>query len=142
MAESISDNPTLSRLWDDKKNGAAEAVLVRSFRPAWWRCENGHSFQRSPRAMLSDSSCPDCRRGPAVNTIAKVRPTLVPLWNPGKNGELSPRTVDVAHTGNMWWRCLKGHDYQRPPLLMARDSSCPHCAAAEMALAVTNPTVA
>ncbi len=30
MAESISDSPTLSKLWDDKKNGAAAAVLARS----------------------------------------------------------------------------------------------------------------
>jgi superfamily II DNA or RNA helicase len=142
VAESIADSALLSKLWDDKKNGAAASVLQRSFRPAWWRCENGHSFQRSPRSMLSDSACPDCRKGPSTNSIAKARPSIVPLWNAEKNGDRSPSTVDAAHTGNAWWSCPKGHDFQRAPLLMVRDSSCPVCAVAEKSLATTTPTVA
>jgi len=142
VAESIAESPPLNELWDEEKNGAAASVLLRSFRAAWWRCENGHSFQRSPRSMLSDSSCADCRRGPSARSIATARPSLVPLWNPEKNGDLSPSAVDVAHAGNAWWLCLKGHDFQRSPLLMMRDSSCPVCAVAEKSLAVTNPAVA
>ncbi len=142
MAESIAVHPKLSKLWDDKKNGAAGTVPVRSFRAAWWRCEHGHSFQRSPRSMLSDSSCPDCRRGPTANSIAKARPSLVPLWNPDKNGDLSPTVVDAAHAGSAWWRCAKGHDFQRPPLLMMRDSTCPVCTVAEKSLAAKCTAVA
>ena len=142
MAESIADSPLLSKLWDDKKNGAAASVLVRSFRAAWWRCDNGHSFQRSPRSMLGDSSCPGCRGGPTTNSIAKARPGLVSLWNVEKNGDRSPSTIDVAHAGNAWWRCPKGHDFQRPPLIMMRDSDCPICVVAEKSLAITNPSVA
>ncbi len=142
MAESIAVHPLLSKLWDDKKNGTAASVLVRSFRPAWWRCENGHSFQRSPRSMLSDAACPDCRRGPSSNSIAKARPSLIPLWNAEKNGDLSPSTVDAAQVGNTWWRCPKEHDFQRSPLLMVRDSSCPVCTAAEKSLAAMSPAVA
>jgi len=143
LAESIADSAQLSALWDEQKNGApAAAVLQRSFRAAWWRCPHGHAFQRSPRAMLSDSACPDCRRGPSTNSIAKVRPNLVHLWSAERNGERSPSTVDAAHTGNVWWRCSKGHDFQRAPLLMVRDSSCPTCAVAEKSLAATNAAVA
>jgi len=142
VAESIAVHPLLSKLWDDKKNGAAASVLVRSFRPAWWRCENGHSFQRSPRSMLSDPVCADCRRGPSKNSIAKARPSIVPLWNIEKNGDGSPNTVDATHAGNAWWRCPKGHDFQRSPLLMMRNSTCAVCAVAEKSLAITNPSVA
>lgn len=142
MAESIADSALLNKLWDDKKNGAASSVPQRSFRPAWWRCENGHSFQRSPRSMLSDSACPDCRRGPSTNSIAKARPSIVPLWNAEKNGDKSPSTVDAAHAGTAWWRCPKGHDFQRAPLLMVKDSNCPVCSVAEKSLAATTPAVA
>jgi Hypothetical methyltransferase/Probable Zinc-ribbon domain/SNF2-related domain/Helicase conserved C-terminal domain len=141
-AESITDNPQLSKLWDPNKNGAATSVLVRSFRAAWWLCENGHSFQRSPRGMLSDASCPNCQRGPSMNSVAKARPSVVPLWNTDKNGGLTPNTLDAAHAGNIWWRCLQGHDFQRPPLLMVRDSGCPLCAVAEKSLAVVSLAVA
>jgi len=142
VADSIVDSPQLSKLWDDKKNGAATAVLVRSFRPAWWRCENGHSFQRSPRSMLSDSSCPSCRRGPTMSSIAKARPNLVPLWSAEKNGSLSPETVDIAHSAKVWWRCPKGHDFQRPPVIMMRDADCPICVGAKTSLKAMNPSVA
>lgn len=142
VAESIADSAVLNKLWDDKKNGAAASVLQRSFRPAWWRCENGHSFQRSPRSMLSDSACPDCRKGPTTNSIAKARPSIVPLWNAEKNGDRSPSTVEATHVGNSWWRCPKGHDFQRAPLLMVKESSCPVCAVAQKSLATTSPAVA
>jgi hypothetical protein len=66
----------------------------------------------------------------------------VPLWNAERNGDLSPSAVDAAHTGNVWWRCSKGHDFQRAPLLMMKDSSCPVCAVAEKSLAAANPAVA
>lgn len=142
MAESIDSHAVLSKFWDSEKNGPATSTPQRSFRAAWWRCANGHSFQRSPRSMLGDSSCPRCSRGPVIASVAKVQPSLVPLWNSEKNGELSPRTLDASHTGNTWWRCLKGHDYQRAPLLMMKDSSCPVCATLEKSLAKINPPVA
>ena len=141
MADFIAGDPLLGKLWDTKKNGPSDAVQTRSFRPAWWLCENGHAFQRSPRSMLSDSACPSCRR-PSTSSLAKARPGLVPLWNADKNPGLSPSTVDPTHAGNVWWRCLKGHDFQRSPLLMLRDSACPVCSVASKSLAVTNPAVA
>jgi superfamily II DNA or RNA helicase len=142
VAETIADSPLLNKFWDAEKNGPAAGIPSRSFRPVWWRCENGHTFQRSPRSMLSDSACPNCKRGPSINSIAKARPSLIPLWNLEKNGDLSPRTLDASHTVNTWWRCLKGHDFQRPPLLMMKDASCPVCAVAEKSLVTTNPAVA
>lgn len=142
MAESIDTNTLLHKLWDESKNGAPEQVLLRSFRAAWWRCANGHAFQRSPRAMLSDSACVECSRGPSQTSIAKARPSIVPMWNGEKNGTLSPSEVDAMHTGNTWWRCDKGHDFQRSPLLMVRDASCHVCAMAERSLLATNPAVA
>ena len=141
MAESVADSPLLSKSWDEKKNGTAASVLVRSFRPAWWRCESGHAFQRSPRSMLSDSSCPNCRRGRTTTSIADVRPSLVPLGNAEKNGALTASSVDVAHAGNAWWHCPAGHEFQRSPLIMLKDSSCAVCVVAEKSLAATNPAV-
>lgn len=142
MADSIDTNPQLRDLWDTSKNEDASKVLVRSFRAAWWRCPKGHAFQRSPRAMLSDPSCPECSAGPMAKSVADARPTIVPMWHPEKNGDLVPTKVDATHTGNAWWRCDKGHDFQRSPLLMVRDIACPVCAVIEKSLASTAPAIA
>lgn len=92
--------------------------------------------------MLSDPRCPECRRGPTTNSIAKARPSIVPLWSREKNGDKSPSNIDAAHAGDAWWRCQKGHDFQRSPLFMMKDASCPLCASTDSSLAVTHPTVA
>ncbi len=142
MAESIDAHPLLLKLWDETKNGAAAAVGTASYRPAWWRCDKGHAFQRSPRAMVSDPACPTCALGPRTTFVADSAPALARLWHTEKNGALTPATIDVAHTGPIWWRCDNGHEFQKPPLLMARDASCAVCAASEKSLAVTSPNVA
>lgn len=57
MANSVADDPKLAPLWDVGQNPQpASKVEARSFRPAVWRCANGHTFQRSPRAMQNDQS--------------------------------------------------------------------------------------
>jgi superfamily II DNA or RNA helicase len=142
MADSIDVHPLLSKLWDSAKNGAAGPVPARSFRAAWWRCENGHSYQRSPRSMLSDSSCPECKRGGGATSFAKARPALVSLWNKERNRDLSPSTTAADHAGNVWWRCPKSHDFQRSPLIMVRDGDCPSCAVAQKSLLATNSAMA
>lgn len=142
MADSIDAHPLLLKLWDTTKNGAAASVQARSFRSAWWRCDHGHAFQRAPRAMLGDPTCPMCALGPRANFVADSSSTLALLWHPEKNASLTPATVDIAHSGPIWWRCDSGHEFQRPPLLMARDASCPMCTASEKSLAMTNPSVA
>lgn len=138
MSES-NDIDALKNLWDGERNG--DVVLARSFRPAWWRCQNGHSYQRSPRAMLSDPSCPECNRGPNRKSLAKAWPGLVSLWHPQKNA-LKPDEVDATSQANAWWRCPKGHEFARPPILIGKDSTCPTCNVSERSLAATSPAVA
>ena len=143
MAETVADIPALRDLWDAAKNGReASAVPAHNYRPAWWTCPNGHSFQRPPRFMVSDSACPQCKVKSSSASFAEKYPGLVPLWHPEKNGDLRPDAVDATHTGYAWWRCPKGHDFQRAPLMMLRESGCPTCALAETSLATVNPAVA
>lgn len=142
MAESIAAHPSLSQLWDETRNGGAASVPARSFRLAWWRCARGHSFQRSPRSMLSDASCPNCSRGEVKCSLGELRPSLAPLWHPDRNGTTTAVSTDVAETRAVWWRCPDGHDFQRSPILMVRDASCPVCASAGESLAAISPTIA
>lgn len=140
MTDSIDRHPVLSKLWDSDKNGASGST--QSYRTAWWRCAEGHAFQRSPRAMLGDPACPQCKLGPKKTSFAETRRELAKLWHRDKNGALTPSAVDATHAGNVWWRCEKGHDFERAPLLMTRDAACPICALADKSLAATAPAIA
>ena len=130
-------------IWDEEKNGQGSSeVLARSYRPAWWLCQDGHSFQRSPRSMLRDATCPTCKVVSAASSLADKRPSLIPLWHPERNGELQPSAVEATHTAECWWCCPEGHEFRRSPLLMLRDSLCPTCALAKSSLAVVSPQAA
>lgn len=140
MADSVADIPGLAELWHTDKNGQSAAeVLAKSYRTAWWKCRSGHSFERKPRMMSKDPSCPHCALG--GSSLADTHPHLVKRWHPGKN-QTSPQAVTASHTGSVWWTCEEGHAFERSPLQMTTDDSCPHCALASDSLAARFPDVA
>lgn len=141
MTDSVADDVGLSEVWDASKNAQeARDTPLRSHRAVWWKCSEGHSFQRSPRMMLRDSGCPTC--GVRSSSFAVEHPGLVRLWHGEKNEGLAPSDVDARHTGGVWWRCEAGHAFRRSPLLMKHDASCPHCSLAEGSLAIRHPAIA
>lgn len=144
MAESVADDPKLAPLWDVGQNAQpATKVEARSFRPAVWRCANGHSFQRSPRAMQNDQSCPTCSKGANTHTnLGKLRPGLASQWDAEKNPGIAFAMLDATHAGAVWWRCLNGHSFQRPPVAMLGNDACPTCSLEKTSLAALAPNVA
>ncbi len=140
MADSIADIAALSALWDAEKNDHAPAeVLAKSYRTAWWKCASGHSFQRKPRMMSKDPSCPHCALGGA--SLADTHPHLAKRWHPGKN-HTTPSAVNASHTASVWWVCDEGHVFERSPLQMVADGACPHCALRSDSLAARFPELA
>lgn len=144
MPESVADDPKLAPLWDVGQNPQpASKVEARSFRPAVWRCANGHTFQRSPRSMQSDPSCPTCSKGVNTHTnLGKLRPRLASLWDADRNTGIAFATLDATHASPVWWRCPSGHSFQRPPVRMLADEVCPTCALATSSLTALAPNVA
>ena len=142
MDDQVSDYPALLALWDTERNElVASAVKARSFRSAYWKCPEGHSFQRKPRMMLRDEACPLCRKGTV--TLADAHPGLAKIWHPKKNGTLTPGAIDAHHTDKVWWRCkAKKHSFDKSPLEMGHDASCPHCSLEDGSLAAQHPTIA
>jgi superfamily II DNA or RNA helicase len=140
----VADDAKLAPLWDTEQNvEPASRVQAHSYRPAAWRCLNGHSFTRSPRAMQRDVTCPQCTDGANTHTgLAKLKPALVSLWDAEKNPGIAFTTLDATHASPAWWRCPNGHGFQRPPVRMLADDTCPTCALAKTSLAALAPNVA
>jgi hypothetical protein len=140
----VADDPKLAPLWDAGQNPQpASKVDARSFRAAVWRCVNGHTFQRSPRAMQNDQGCPTCSKGANTHTnLGKLRPGLASQWDADKNVGIAFATLDATHASAVWWRCSNGHSFQRPPVRMLSEDTCPTCALAKTSLAALAPNVA
>jgi superfamily II DNA or RNA helicase len=144
VADSVADDPKLAALWDTPQNPQPAAkVDAHSYRPAAWRCVNGHSFARSPRAMQKDVSCPTCSKGANTHTsLAKLKPGLASQWDEKKNPGITFANLDATHANAVWWRCPNGHGFQRPPVRMLADDACPTCALSESSLTALAPSVA
>lgn len=110
--------PALAKLWHPTKNEAGpETFTPSSNKIAWWVCEKGHEYHQSikVRAALKISSCPYCssHRINKDNNLAAIRPDLVSFWDQKMNGTLTPYDVAPRSSNVVWWKCEKGHSWQR-----------------------------
>ena len=119
--------PGLASQWDAAKNaGIAFATLDATHAsPVWWRCPDGHSFQRPPVRMLADDACPTCAL--AKTSLAALAPNVAAEWHPTKNA-IKPDELTADHVMNAWWLCPNGHEYQATVRARTQGNrSCPTC---------------
>ncbi len=119
--------PGLAAQWDAEKNPGIEfATLDASHASAvWWRCPNGHSFQRPPVRMLADDACPTCAL--AKSSLAALAPNVAAEWHPTKNA-VKPDEIVAEHVMNAWWVCPNGHEYQATVRARTQGNRrCPTC---------------
>lgn len=121
--------------WDAEKNGAAtpQNTPHSSREKAWWRCENGHSWQaRIQSRVLTGCGCPVCKGQiiqPGFNDLQTRRPDIAAEWDTEKNAPLRPDAIAVSSNRLVWWRCAKGHSYRAAVTdrTRTRSSGCPYC---------------
>ena len=99
----------------------------------WWKCSNGHSFERTVynTARMGSFRCPVCENlivQIGENDLASQYPDLAKEYNVEKNGAL-PQDVSIASSSNeTWWKCSEGHEFQRSVYnRIHRFSECPVC---------------
>lgn len=109
--------PFALKYWDYEKNTVSpDKVSYGSNKIYWWKCENGHSFDTSAKAITRKNrgGCPYCRglRVNDCNSLATHYPYLISEWvicvdDP----ELTPETVTPGGHKEVKWKCNKGHEW-------------------------------
>lgn len=62
------------------------------------------------------------------NSLLSKYPQIAKEWHPTLNGELRPDEVTYGSKKKVWWKCVKGHDYDMPiNKRTLRGSNCPIC---------------
>ena len=145
-------NPKLAAEWDDEKNGGLKPSMVMpgTSKKIWWRCPSGHEWQATINSRSSGTGCPYCsgrRVIQGVNDLATVNPTLATEWNHEKNGDLTPSMVSQGSDRKVWWKCIKGHEWQSAISNRAKGQGCPYCSGRKVLcgyndLATKNPDIA
>jgi hypothetical protein len=121
--------PEIAREWDPTKNGerSPDCTNPGSKEPAHWICaECGHGWSTSPKHRTGDGTgCPACaaksrgtnRSTPAPGqSLADLRPELLRIWHPERNGDLTLHALKPKTSRIVWWRCPDcGREWQTTP---------------------------
>lgn len=131
----VSDNAQLMAEWDWEKNrlsGLKPTLLsTGSKQKVWWICGHGHHWQSVISNRTKGAGCPYCAGRKVLigfNDLQTTNPSLAAEWNHEKNDTLKPEGV-TAHSGiKVWWKCIKGHEWQATIDSRSNGYGCPYCA--------------
>lgn len=121
--------------WDFEKNIITPKEVVFGYRkPIWWKCHNGHSFQKNIRYRIGLSgeirNCPYCRGIRIVSgdkSLGTVTPHLLEEWDYDKNKN-SPNDYTYGSSEYAWWKCKKcGHSWNARISHRVNGVGCPPC---------------
>jgi len=112
--------PSLKIEWDYEKNTLNPDIIhPGSPKKAYWRCKNGHSYQKVIRSRtVLKTSCPEC------NSFGFNYPELAKTWHP-KNDKTA-NEVAQASGKKVFWICGHGHEWQSL-VASRRKHGCPYC---------------
>lgn len=131
LQDHFLENAQMSRMWDAEKNADLNPAELTpgSRRAAWWRCEQGHSWQAQVYSVKAGCSCPYCSGRNAIpgeTDLATTHPQILKLWS-GRN-ILSPAEVTSGSHRKVWWRCDRGHEWESQIAVVAVEGcGCPYC---------------
>ena len=127
-------NPALARQWHPTKNGylKPDNVTPGSSKKVWWRCDNGHEWERliCVRSRYNQE-CPYCSRRKVSQkyNLLKTHPEIARQWHPTKNRDLTPDKVTPGSRKKAWWVCDKGHEWLTViNYRTGKSTGCPYCA--------------
>ena len=126
-------HPNLARQWHPTKNGklTPQNTAAGTQKKIWWVCENGHEWLAVGSSRVQDHNCPYCSNQkvlPGYNDLATTHPKLAEEWHPIKNGKLTPYNTSAGSPKNIWWQCVKGHEWNVK--IVSRTvfkTGCPQC---------------
>ena len=156
MAEKkyVIDNAELMAEWNWEKNTELRfdpnLLTVGSGKKVWWQCQEGHEWQATIDSRNKGAGCPCCSGRMVIkgyNDLESVNPMLAREWNYAKNTGLAPNDVLPNSNKKVWWKCLKGHEWQALISNRNKGTSCPCCAGQKVIkgyndLGIVNPRLA
>lgn len=125
--------PDLVEEWDYEKNELAPFNYTPcSSKKVYWRCKNGHSYQRKITERTSKGfGCPFCSGKWAIvgkTDFKTLNPTLSEEWNYEKNIGRKPSDYKKYSNVKVWWKCEKGHEWKSSINNRVKGKGCPICA--------------
>ena len=110
-------HPDLAAMWDYKENGALTPrdVVPGSHKKAFFKCRNGHSYERGiSQFVRNGGACKYCAGQAATpeDNLTVTNPDLVREWHPTRNRALRPEDFKRGSNAIVWWKDRKGSEWR------------------------------
>lgn len=126
--------PKVAKEFHPTKNGklTAKDVVPGARQKIWWQCrkQKDHVWQAYAYSRTKDGAgCPFCcgLRASKTNNLAKLYPKIAKELHPTRNGSLTAKELLPRSGKSLWWRCSRGHVYQRVVWVRTGGAICPKC---------------
>lgn len=139
-------NPEAAKLWIDEMNEGMtpDNMPSKSAKKVYMRCMNNpqHIYQRKIYEISSmpPYSCPEClgmryKAIPDVSDLFTVCEPAKRMWDYDKNKGYDLTCIYPKSTNKVWWKCEKGHNFERAISGFVDSQNCPECKALDVAIA-------
>lgn len=124
--------PDLLKYWDYTANTIKpNQIKCTSLKHVHWICpECGYKYTRSVLSQCEAKGlCPACSRSvvvKGVNDFATTHPEIASWWHETKNLKAASEVLSGS-AGVWWWKCPKGHEFQREMRHQLQNCTCPDC---------------
>ena len=121
VIEGINDlatlKPELADEWSSKNDPLKPTMVTTgSHKKVIWQDKYGHEWTTTVKSRaLNGTGCPYCSHNKILvgfNDLASQRPQIASEWSE-RNYPLKPDMVTVFANRKVWWRCSKGHEYEK-----------------------------
>ena len=118
--------------WHPYKNGNLtwKEVTPGSHKRVWWKCAKGHEWESTIANRNQGYGCPYCSNQkvlPGYNDLSSKNPLLAREWNYERNGLLKPDDVTQGSSKKVWWKCVRGHEWEDSINHRSSGRGCPVC---------------
>lgn len=124
-------NPEVAARWHGTRNGTRrpEQFRPKSSDVVWWIFDCGHEFEGSIVSQVKRRQCLVCINQvvTGANSLRSLRPDLVPLFHPTKNGSWTPDNISGVKHGKCWWQCPRCSHEWFGHLSRRTGGACPEC---------------
>ena len=123
-----SEFPHVAEEWHHYNSQPASFYMPKSNDKVWWICEHGHEWEANIDSRTKGNGCPFCghKQASSEYNFAVNHPDLLDEWDYDKN-ENNPSDYLPKSNIEVWWKCIKGHQWKAPIYRRTGGSSCPNC---------------
>ena len=117
--------------WNYEKNYplTPNSFSTKSQTKVWWKCSNNHEWKTRIANRTTGQNCPFCsgKKVSKENNLKFLFPKIAKEWHPTKNNNLKPEDVTKTSNKKVWWKCIKGHEWNSNVSNRANGTNCPFC---------------